>query len=306
MSLKYVKPQVGLIIESQNFGKYEVIEKLDKEKFKIRFLETGFTVEASRSVVGTGNLKDWSFSLSRMEGKTFPTLKSGDCIILEYKGSSKVKIKFLNTGTEVWTSAGNIKSGRVGDNMAPTMAGVGFIGYGDYTRLNSTKEYTVWAHMLHRCYLEDEVYKYYFDKWVTEEWFNFQEFAGWSKYQKGVYNKRWNIDKDILIQGNDLYHPDRCCYVPPQINTAVQQCDPQGTIHHGKWHFSYHEASREVVQKRFSDIQEGKEWYKTNKERVIKDLADVFKDQIDKRVYDALYQWKAIENKASILLETAL
>ncbi len=48
-------------------------------------------------------------------GAVFPTTKSGNITILEYHTSKKVKVKFLDTSTEKFCSAGDIRKGQVRD-----------------------------------------------------------------------------------------------------------------------------------------------------------------------------------------------
>lgn len=51
---------------------------------------------------------------------------------------------------------------------------------------------------------------------------NFQQFAEWCNSTEGYgerYNgKLWCLDKDVLIQGNKMYSPERCCFIPEFVN----------------------------------------------------------------------------------------
>lgn len=39
--------------------------------------------------------------------------------------------------------------------------------------------------------------------------------------------------------------------------------------------------------------EEGQNWYAENKEKIVKELAEIYKNSIDKRAYDGLICWKA-------------
>ena len=101
--------------------------------------------------------------------------------------------------------------------------GIGFIGVGNYKSRNKTghtKAYNAWAAMLQRCYdsklhLRNPTYK---ECSVIEEWYNFQNFAGW--FEKN-YIDGYQLDKDLLIKGNKIYSPETCCFVPKEINLIL-------------------------------------------------------------------------------------
>lgn len=51
-------------------------------------------------------------------GSKFPTTNSGDIVVVEYYNSAKVKVKFLDTGTEKFCEAGDIRKGSIRDPEA--------------------------------------------------------------------------------------------------------------------------------------------------------------------------------------------
>ena len=59
----------------------------------------------------------------------------------------------------------------------------------------------------------------YRDCSVAPEWYNWENFKAWfdANYVEG-----YQIDKDILVQGNKVYGPDTCKFVPKSLNVAVQ------------------------------------------------------------------------------------
>jgi hypothetical protein len=289
------KCEIGNIYESVNWGSFEVIEKNSTDNVVVRFVETGFVAKTTSSEVGRGNIKDWSNTMSRSIGKLFPTLQCGDVEILEYIDGFNVKVRFLNTGYEGVYPAGNIKKGKIMDWTAPLVYGIGCMGFGKHTSANNKPAYRNWVQMIERCYVEDEKFINYFDKCVIPAWHNFQNFADWSGSQTGFNVKGWQLDKDILIPDNKEYGPDVCCYVPARINSLIIRSNPEGmapTSKWNKWVFTYREADGHKIRKAFDTQDLGKRWYKLNKERVVKEVADQYKNELDSRVYEALYLWQ--------------
>jgi hypothetical protein len=75
-----------------------------------------------------------------------------------------------------------------------------------------------WHRMVRRCY-DDKFHESnttYFDCEVCEEWLIFSNFASWFKEH---YVEGWQLDKDILVDGNRIYSPRTCCFVPQEINS---------------------------------------------------------------------------------------
>lgn len=149
----------------------------------------------------------------------------GDLEIVEYRGAFDVDVKFIATGTKVNTNAGNIRTGRVKDKMAPVIFGVGFLGYGEFMSRSEgkiTKAYQAWHAMFRRCY--DEVRRYqnptYKDCTVCSKWHNFQIFAKWFYENYPQDGGSYDLDKDITNAGNKIYSPDNCIFVTRSENTT--------------------------------------------------------------------------------------
>jgi hypothetical protein len=58
----------------------------------------------------------------------------------------------------------------------------------------------------------------YNDVVICDDWIKFSNFKEW--FDKN-YVDGYEIDKDILVQGNKVYSPDTCCFVPRRINTLL-------------------------------------------------------------------------------------
>lgn len=138
-------------------------------------------------------------------------------IIVEFQDGYKAKVK---------TQYGNFKSGSVRNPYAPTVYGVGMTGnkYPAKTNGRNTKEYDTWTNMIQRCFNANLKKKQPTYKQVDccDEWLHFEKFYEWlhsqSNFDKWYENKRWAIDKDILVKGSKIYSPETCCLVPQNVN----------------------------------------------------------------------------------------
>ena len=117
------------------------------------------------------------------------------------------------------------------------------------------------------------------------------------------------LDKDILIKGNKIYSPNTCIFVPKRINTLFIKCDKaRGNLPIGvskreenKYKNSYRAKCRNIYGKRitsktYKNPIECFYEYKKIKEQTIKDAADLYKDKIPNKLYDAMYNWKVEVN----------
>lgn len=86
--------------------------------------------------------------------------------------------------------------------------------------VKNNPHYIKWSSMLYRCYMPSSARNKinYADVTVCEDWLKFSEFEAWSKtnYVEGLH-----LDKDILLQGNKVYSPETCAYVPRDINNLL-------------------------------------------------------------------------------------
>ena len=286
--------EIGGVYKTNSCGLLEVLDIDGHEKVTVRFVDTGYTTDVNVGDLRQGKVRDWTGSLRESVGKVFPTANCGDVVVIEYINSKKVLVQFEVTGHREWFTAGCIKSGAIMDRMSAGIGG-GFLGVGDYTFKTHKKEHQHWRSMLERCSSNEEKFSMYFDVTITDEWLDFQNFAAWCQTQKGFMEPGWQLDKDIMVCGSKVYSPSTCCFVPGRINgLVIRTADIQGTLpaKWNKWVFSYREAGGHKVQKAFDTQSEGKYWYKENKERVVKEVADQYKNILDSRVYEALYSWQ--------------
>lgn len=62
-------------------------------------------------------------------GTIHQTKRSGDLEIVEVVDSTHRRIRFTKTGYETIASLSDIKSGKVKDNLLPSVGGIGYLGY---------------------------------------------------------------------------------------------------------------------------------------------------------------------------------
>ncbi len=83
--------------------------------------------------------------------------------------------------------------------------------------------YMRWKHMLKRCYSKkfQESRPTYIGCYVCEEWLTFSNFERWFN-ENNVDG--YQLDKDIIKNGNKCYSPSKCLFVPSAINSLLVDC----------------------------------------------------------------------------------
>jgi len=235
-------------------------------------------------------------------GEKYPNNQGYEMEIIKCDGTSCCTVKFndiKNTVVECIQFI-HIREGNVRNPNHPSKYGVGYEGQGIFT-FNVDKKETkcskTFSSMLERCHSE----KYQIEKpsyigcSINNEWHNFQNFAEW--YYKN-YKKNWKIDKDILVKGNKIYSPETCCFVPNEINCLFTKSNrsrgslPIGVSRKGKkFEAKVRINNIQVPLGLFYTPKEAFNVYKIAKEKEIKRIADKWKDQIEPKVYDAMYSY---------------
>ena len=216
----------------------EIVEYMNSKVVRVRFLDTGYETTGYMCNIRRGEVKDALYDKRKHEGTIYSSCSFGDFEIIEYFNTSKVKIRFINTGYTTYTCLGVIIRGTIKDKLKPTVYGVGYLGEGTCKAAldgGKTKTYSVWVNMLVRCYCTEyqEKYPCYKDCTVVEEWHSFQNFAKW--YEEN-YVEGYHLDKDIKIEGNRIYGPDTCMLVSRQDNNEKAKAkhykvvNPEGVV----------------------------------------------------------------------------
>ena len=239
-------------------------------------------------------------------GKVCKSKSSGDFKIVKYNGSKDVDIQFLKTGYETTVQLGNIKSGKVKDPYSPSVYGVGILGTKYLSAVNGalTKEYELWTSMLSRCY--NDTYKKrqptYEGCEASENFKSYEHFYEWCHKQVGFNNEGWQLDKDLLVKGNKFYSEYSCVFLPQEINQVLTKSTASRGEHLiGVYWCDTNKSFIAQVNKNkgkpehlgyFKTEIEAFNAYKKAKEAFVKEQAEKWKSQIDKRAYEALMNYE--------------
>jgi hypothetical protein len=188
------------------------------------------------------------------------------------------------------------------NKLEKTVRNIGFLGYGKHITSRKNKAYILWTQIFSRCYSENTHLNRpsYIGCSVDERWHNFQVFGEWFELN---YINGYHLDKDILVKGNKIYGPDTCCFVPQKINSLfLNRKAKRGELPIGirkrisknniiyiaqitKNNIHYFWDCFETIEKAF-------EKYKFEKEKYIKEVAEINKNNITTILYQALINYK--------------
>lgn len=222
--------------------------------------------------------------------------------IIAYRSSSDIDIEFLDDFHYIKKNQtySNFKKGWIKNPYDKTVCGIGYIGVGKHMARNSETHkleriYQVWAALIDRCYHNKEMYPAYFDKCeVCKEWHNYQVFANWYKENEYECDGRLHIDKDILNPNCNLYSPENCILVPQRINMLFMNRENDKGLPNGieKCASGYSAKYNTKELGTYKTLEEAFNVYANYKEKIIKQVADEYKNIIPQKVYNALISYK--------------
>ena len=164
------------------------------------------------------------------------------------------------------------------------------------------KIYRQWQNMIVRCYNERYHIRFptYIGCYVSDE---FKDYSKWREWYDNYQYKHdgWHLDKDLLFKGNKIYSETTCVFIPREINQVLTKREvSRGEYLIGVYWDKTAKAFKAMVSKNkgkqehlgyFNTELEAFEAYKQAKENYIKELADKYKDMLDPRAYEALYNY---------------
>lgn len=229
-------------------------------------------------------------------------------IITKYNNKRDIDIYFPQYN---WTAKNrqycNFKTGAIKCPYEPRAWGYGYLGEGKYTFFKDkkpTKCYQAWNNMLSRCFNDKrkETFPTYKYCTVSDEWLNYQNFAKW--FEENYYEIDGDymcLDKDILVKNNKIYSKDTCLIVPNFINTIFTNHKlargdyPVGVTYHKR--DEIYEAKMQKFGKciylgRFDNEIDAFYSYKKEREKYIKEVAELYKDRIPLKLYNAMCDYK--------------
>jgi hypothetical protein len=231
--------------------------------------------------------------------------------ITKYNKSNNIEIEFQDQyKTHIKSTYGEFKRGQIKNPYFPSVYGVGIIGnkYSIENNGELAKEYRMWTSMILRCF--DKKYKIkaktYKDVTCCDEWLLYENFYEWLHSQDNFYkllNSDFSIDKDILIKGNKIYDPKKCCLVPRVVNNLfVKRTNdrgkyPIGVTKHGNKYRARCDNPLSGIRVHlgvYNTPDEAFLEYKKYKEQVIKRVAEIeySKKNITEECYNAMLKYE--------------
>jgi hypothetical protein len=261
------------------------------------------------------NIKEWNkpkqnVPMKERIGTVSINTYGSRMVVDEYNSFSDVWVKFINSDYRTRTTWQRFIEGMVKNPYDLRVYGIGYIGEGKY-KVSENKKltpiYKIWSSMIQRCYDDKFIKKHpsYKGSKVSEEWLCFQNFAAW--YDQNYYevsSHKMHLDKDILIKGNKTYSPETCVFVPQSINKLFTKTDAKrGKYPIGvTWDISNkcnpfkvqcNDGTGKQIRLGHYDSQEKAFLvYKKFKEKIIKQLAEDYKEMIPVLLYDALIKYE--------------
>ena len=230
--------------------------------------------------------------------------------IIEYKGAMNSTVQFESGDIVYNIQYDNFKKGKVKNPYKKDIYNVACIGN---TRNIKDKDlkyiYDGWHNMIERCYTQQQNYQSYQKEncSVCDEWLCFENYYYWYKENHYTINDEIIcLDKDILCHNlklkDKIYSPETCLFVPQRINmlfiknnhNRIDSSLPIG-VRETQYH-TYVSTCRDInnkqVRRYFKTVEEAFNFYKEQKEKLIKQFADKYKTKIPQKLYNALYNYK--------------
>jgi len=240
-------------------------------------------------------------------GDVYQTKEGGYIKVIRRDTSKNILVEHMDDHRHrVTATSQSIINGSIRNPYHRSVCSVGYRGIGPHKRsINGrhTRASYCWKNMLYRVYCEQNYAKHptYSECSVDETWHNFQNFAEWFYQQPNSESDGYQLDKDLMYLGNKTYSPDTCCFVPGEINKLL--CDrrnargvfPQGVSQRGYCYLAKINIEGESnVIGVFDTPEEAYEAYKKEKDKYVKYMADKYKNQINRKVYENLKNWRTV------------
>lgn len=243
-------------------------------------------------------------------GRVFELNAGGNCTVISFKNKKIIivehndEFKFLST-----VSFAQLKRGTVKNPYTKSVCGVGYLGVGCYKSQYGgvvSETYQVWRGILRRCYGRRSylISPSYLGCTVGLDWLNFQNFAAWYE-SNDFYGLGYDVDKDILVQGNKVYSAETCCLVPPIVNASVICPTSKSggvlgvTKREGRskgFEVYISKGGKKSYLGSYNTEEEAFNIYKSSKESYLKSLAESWRGRVSDEVYKALSTWVVISS----------
>lgn len=171
-----------------------------------------------------------------------------------------------------------------------------------------TYEYKLWVSMLRRCYTEKVIQRHptYINCSVEDSLLSFNNFRSFISSCVGYRcldenGRLFQMDKDVLREGEKCYSPDTICFIPTEVNLFLTlRENKRGDLPIGVYYSKRDKKYKSQISRsgkvsglgHFNTPEEAFRAYKIAKEDQAKVLAEKWKGKIDDRVYLALYNYE--------------
>lgn len=219
--------------------------------------------------------------------------------IIRYSSCDDIDVQFQDEfGYVKTTTYSNFKVGSIKNPYDKTLFGIGYMGVGKYmAKINGkmTNAYEAWTGIIVRCYAKPKKYPAYYGLCtVCDEWLCYQNFAEWYEENKYKVVGRLHVDKDILFPNLSVYSSKTCLLVPQRINMLFTNKPnsrglPNGIIKYKKGYLAKYNGEELGI---YPTVEEAYRVYADRKEKIIKNIADEYREVIPEKVYKALYNYK--------------
>ena len=224
---------IGEIRKNNHGQEYIIIDKVKKGRM-IKFIETGSEKKVGFKELINGKIRDPKAIIKKSPNENAKTFKEGEIHsnkygqefeIVEVLPNNKRKIKFLISGYETIAVTKRIKDKNIKDKLSSSVVGGGIVGT-EIEHPQNHPLYDRWWNMLDRCYNpNNNTYYLYGAKGVTvcDEWKYFpnyvRDISSKENYDRILSDSNnWDIDKDILVDGNKVYSNETTLIVEKKVN----------------------------------------------------------------------------------------
>lgn len=190
-------------------------------------------------------------------------------------------------------------------DVKPTVYGVGFndVDFQITIEGKIVWQYKLWTGVLERCF--DNKFKQrrptYENVTCCDEWLSFATFLEWVNKEMDYSGKPlgMQLDKDIIVRGNNVYSPLACSFVPHAVNSLLTASDairgdlPIGVSVHKERYQSQLKCLGKTKHLGYYNTQEEAfAAYKIAKEAQIKLVAMQHRDVLKPAAFESLMNWE--------------
>ena len=217
---------------SPSSGKFTILDR-NKKRCTVRFKETGTIKECLYANATKGKVRD-PHGENRYKKPEREELNlemdSNSCgkMVILYKQGNHCKVVFPETGYVVDALFPNAIKGKVRDPYHLSSYGRGYLGDVDRSIPHYKKAMQLWRNVMKRCYSENDP-NGYTGVTVSKRWLCFanfikdiadlERFDEWLNWKEG--DIKYNLDKDLILEGNKVYAKEFCCFIPESLNKSM-------------------------------------------------------------------------------------